>query len=124
MNHQLLEPSCQLCDILCNRLPNTLLIDRHDVALFRKISRAHGDRTTADDVLAELELAKASRRCCRIFAENSTMQRVRLIGAHPLASQSLRHNHSGQHPKFGHPLRISRNQLNGPGSNFVQTGRR
>jgi magnesium-transporting ATPase (P-type) len=39
--------------------PTTFLIDRHDVVFFRKVSRAHGDRTTADDVLAELEHAKA-----------------------------------------------------------------
>jgi peroxiredoxin len=39
--------------------PTTFLIDQHDVVFFRKISRAHGDRTTADDVLAELEHAKA-----------------------------------------------------------------
>jgi hypothetical protein len=40
--------------------PTTFLIDRHDVVFFRKISRAHGDRTTAHDVLAELEHAKSS----------------------------------------------------------------
>jgi peroxiredoxin len=40
--------------------PTTFLIDRHDVVFFRKISRAHGDRTTANDVLAELEHAKSS----------------------------------------------------------------
>ena len=39
--------------------PTTFLIDRHDVVFFRKISRAHGDRATADDVLAELEHTKA-----------------------------------------------------------------
>jgi peroxiredoxin len=39
--------------------PTTFLIDRHGVVFFRKISRAHGDRTTAEDVLAELEGAKA-----------------------------------------------------------------
>ena len=39
--------------------PTTFLIDRHGVVFFRKISRAHGDRTTADDVLAELDHAKA-----------------------------------------------------------------
>lgn len=38
--------------------PTTFLIDRHGVVFFRKISRAHGDRTTAEDVLAELEHAK------------------------------------------------------------------
>jgi peroxiredoxin len=39
--------------------PTTFLIDRHGVVFFRNISRAHGDRTTAEDVLAELEGAKA-----------------------------------------------------------------
>jgi peroxiredoxin len=39
--------------------PSTFLIDQHNVIFFRKISRAHGDRTSADDVLAELERAKA-----------------------------------------------------------------
>jgi peroxiredoxin len=39
--------------------PTTFLIDRHGVVFFRKISRAHGDRTTAEDVLSELVHTKA-----------------------------------------------------------------
>lgn len=35
--------------------PTTFLIDRHDTIFFRKISREHGDRTTAADMLAELQ---------------------------------------------------------------------
>jgi peroxiredoxin len=35
--------------------PSTFLIDRNGVVFFRKISRGHGDRTTAADVLAELQ---------------------------------------------------------------------
>ncbi len=38
--------------------PSTFLIDRHSVIFFRKISRSHGDRTTAEDVLTELTKAK------------------------------------------------------------------
>lgn len=34
--------------------PSTFLIDRHGKIFFRKISHAHGDRTNAQDVLAEL----------------------------------------------------------------------
>jgi len=37
--------------------PSTFLIDRHGVIFFRKISNGHGDRTTAEDILAELLLA-------------------------------------------------------------------
>jgi len=35
--------------------PATFLIDRHDVILFRKISQGHADRTTAADMLTELQ---------------------------------------------------------------------
>jgi peroxiredoxin len=35
--------------------PSTFLIDRHGVIFFRKISTGHGDRTTAADMLTELE---------------------------------------------------------------------
>jgi peroxiredoxin len=41
--------------------PSTFLIDRHDIIFFRKISRSHGDRTSAEDVLTELQHAKAAR---------------------------------------------------------------
>jgi peroxiredoxin len=40
--------------------PSTFLIDRHGVVFFRKISRGHGDRTTAVDVLAELQRANTA----------------------------------------------------------------
>lgn len=35
--------------------PSTFLIDRKGKVFFRKISHGHGDRTTAEEVLAELE---------------------------------------------------------------------
>jgi peroxiredoxin len=35
--------------------PSTFLIDRNGVVFFRKVSHGHGDRTTAADVLAELQ---------------------------------------------------------------------
>lgn len=35
--------------------PTTFLIDRNNTVLFRKISKAHGDRTTAADILTELQ---------------------------------------------------------------------
>jgi peroxiredoxin len=41
--------------------PSTFLIDRKGVVFFRKISHSHGDRTSAADILAELEHAKATR---------------------------------------------------------------
>jgi len=34
--------------------PSTFLIDRHGKIYFRKISKEHGDRTTAEQVLAEM----------------------------------------------------------------------
>jgi len=37
--------------------PSTFLIDRHEIVFFRKISTGHGDRTTAADILAELQSA-------------------------------------------------------------------
>ncbi len=37
--------------------PSTFLIDRHDTIFFRKVSHAHGDRTTSADILAELQHA-------------------------------------------------------------------
>jgi peroxiredoxin len=37
--------------------PTTFLVDRHGVVFFRKISPSHGDRTTAEEVLAELTKA-------------------------------------------------------------------
>jgi peroxiredoxin len=37
--------------------PTTFVIDRRGVVRFRKISHQHGDRTTADDVLAEVDKA-------------------------------------------------------------------
>jgi peroxiredoxin len=41
--------------------PSTFLIDRHGVVVFRKVSHEHGDRTTAADVLAELERERSAR---------------------------------------------------------------
>lgn len=38
--------------------PSTFLIDRHGTITYRKISHSHGDRASADDVLAELAKAK------------------------------------------------------------------
>jgi peroxiredoxin len=40
--------------------PTTFLIDRHDTIFFRKISKEHGDRTTASEILAELQHAASS----------------------------------------------------------------
>jgi len=40
--------------------PSTFLIDRQGTVFFRKVSHEHGDRTTAADVLAELERDKAA----------------------------------------------------------------
>ena len=40
--------------------PSTFLIDRQGTVFFRKVSHEHGDRTTAEDVLAELERDKAA----------------------------------------------------------------
>ncbi len=34
--------------------PSTFLLDRHRKILFEKISRSHGDRTTAEEVLAQI----------------------------------------------------------------------
>ena len=41
--------------------PSTFLVDRHGVIFFRKISHAHGDRTTSDDLLTELNRSGAGR---------------------------------------------------------------
>ncbi|WP_158941514.1 peroxiredoxin family protein [Granulicella sp. S190] len=41
--------------------PSTFLIDGQGKIFFRKVSHEHGDRTTAADVLAELDRAKAGR---------------------------------------------------------------
>lgn len=38
--------------------PSTFLLNKHGVIVFRKISHTHGDRTSADDVLAELAKIK------------------------------------------------------------------
>jgi peroxiredoxin len=40
--------------------PSTFLIDRQGVVFFKKVSHEHGDRTTAADVLAELEHEKSA----------------------------------------------------------------
>ena len=40
--------------------PSTFLIDGQGKVFFRKVSREHGDRTTAENVLAELERNKAA----------------------------------------------------------------
>lgn len=40
--------------------PSTFLIDGQGTIFFRKVSREHGDRTTAENVLAELEHNKAA----------------------------------------------------------------
>jgi len=39
--------------------PSTFLIDRHNVIYFRKVSKGHGDRTGAAEVLVELQRASA-----------------------------------------------------------------
>ena len=41
--------------------PSTFLIDRSDVIFYRKVSRSHGDRTTAQDVLAKLQSSSGGR---------------------------------------------------------------
>jgi peroxiredoxin len=38
--------------------PSTFLIDRKGVIFYRKVSQGHGDRSTAADVLVELQHAK------------------------------------------------------------------
>jgi peroxiredoxin len=38
--------------------PSTFVLDQHGVILSRKISHSHGDRTTADEVLADLTKTK------------------------------------------------------------------
>lgn len=40
--------------------PSTFLIDREGTVFFRKVSHEHGDRTTAADVLGELDRDKAA----------------------------------------------------------------
>jgi peroxiredoxin len=40
--------------------PTTFLIDRHDMIFFRRISKEHGDRTTAADILGELQHASST----------------------------------------------------------------
>lgn len=40
--------------------PSTFLIDKQDVIFFRKVSKGHGDRTSAADVLTELQRAPVS----------------------------------------------------------------
>jgi len=41
--------------------PSTFLLDPKDVIVFRKISRSHGDRTTAADILSEIAKSKKVR---------------------------------------------------------------
>jgi peroxiredoxin len=41
--------------------PSTFLIDRHDIIFYRKVSQGHGDRTTASDVLKELQNADTAK---------------------------------------------------------------
>ena len=41
--------------------PSTFLIDRQNQIFFRKVSKAHGDRTTAAEILAELTKVPAVR---------------------------------------------------------------
>jgi peroxiredoxin len=41
--------------------PSIFLIDRNDIIFYRKVSHGHGDRTTASDVLKELQNANAAR---------------------------------------------------------------
>src|SRR5271156_1192973 len=41
--------------------PSTFLIDRRDIIFYRKVSQEHGDRTTASDVLTELQNANTAR---------------------------------------------------------------
>jgi peroxiredoxin len=40
--------------------PTTFLIDRHDTIFYRRTSKEHGNRTSAADILAELEHAPKS----------------------------------------------------------------
>lgn len=40
--------------------PSTFLLDRHGVITFEKISKGHGDRTSAEDVLTELRKIQMS----------------------------------------------------------------
>lgn len=42
--------------------PTTFLIGHSGIVFFRKVSHSHGDRSTAADVLAELEHAKVGRK--------------------------------------------------------------
>jgi peroxiredoxin len=41
--------------------PSTFLIDRRDIIFYRKVSQGHGDRTTASEVLKELQNANTAR---------------------------------------------------------------
>jgi peroxiredoxin len=41
--------------------PSTFLIDQRDIIFYRKVSQGHGDRTTASDVLKELQSASPAR---------------------------------------------------------------
>jgi len=41
--------------------PSTFLIDREDIIFYRKVSQGHGDRTTASDVLTELQNPHTAR---------------------------------------------------------------
>jgi peroxiredoxin len=41
--------------------PTTFLINRHDIIFFRKISHSHGDRTTATDILTQLQKEKTGQ---------------------------------------------------------------
>ena len=41
--------------------PSTFLIDRNGVVFFEKVSRSHGDRTSAADLLTELEKRSAAK---------------------------------------------------------------
>jgi peroxiredoxin len=41
--------------------PSTFLIDRHGIIFYRKVSQGHGDRTTASEVLKELQNSNTAR---------------------------------------------------------------
>jgi peroxiredoxin len=61
--HLVIDPDCKFTNQYGLRwdgpnetaYPSTFLIDRHDVIFFRKVSKGHGDRTSAAEVLSLLQ---------------------------------------------------------------------
>jgi peroxiredoxin len=61
--HMLVDPDYKFTNLYALRwdapketaYPSTFLIDGHGVIFYRKMSNAHGDRTSAADILAELK---------------------------------------------------------------------